>query len=89
MRCGRQRVVRLVDAAELSGCQHTELIAVGIGQYDAIATDLEASGPKGDQPVDFRPPITVDRWDEVEALPVRAIPHAAGATGEHPTAQRG
>ena len=51
--------------------QHTELLAVGVGQHDgAVLVDVEVSGSKSDQPVHFRLLITVDRWSEVEALPV-------------------
>ena len=63
-----------MTSAELSGWQHSELVAVGIGQHDgAIPADLEPRGAEGDHPVDLRLLIAVNRWSEVEALPVPCL----------------
>jgi hypothetical protein len=62
---------------ELSGRQHAELVAVGIGQdhpADRTLADVDASRPEGEQTIDLRSLITVDSWDEVEMQPVLARP---------------
>jgi S-adenosylmethionine-dependent methyltransferase len=57
----------------LSGGQHTELIAIGIGHgrpADLTVADVDASRPDGDETVDLRLLITVNGWSQVEVQPV-------------------
>src|SRR5262245_25821600 len=63
------------DPVELSGRQHAELVAVGISQRhpaDLALADVDSSRPEGEQTIDLRPLITVDRWSEVEMQAVLA-----------------
>lgn len=49
---------------------YAELVAVRVGQHDgAVRTDLDASGPEADQPIDLRLLVATGRG-EVDALPV-------------------
>src|SRR6188472_2968449 len=53
--------------------QDAELMAVGIGHHhpaDRAMADVDSSRPEGDETVDLRLLITVDRWGEVEVQPV-------------------
>ena len=69
------------ELGRATGRQHTELVAVGIGQHHrarpavhpavhpALA-DVDPSRPEGEETVDLRLPIAVDRRSEVEMHPV-------------------
>src|SRR4051794_27648921 len=53
--------------------QHTELVAIGIGHHhpaDLALAHLDSSRPEGDETIDLRSLITVQRWCEVEMQPV-------------------
>jgi HAMP domain-containing protein len=68
-----RRVAAHPDLVALSGGQHTELMAIGIGHHhpaDLALTDVDSSRPEGDETVDLRLLITVDRWSEIEMQPV-------------------
>ncbi len=73
---GRRRdctVVGRGGLAALSGGQHTELVAVGIGHdhpADVALADVDASRSEGDETVDLRLLVTVGRRSEVEVQPV-------------------
>src|SRR3954452_23854124 len=61
------------DPVALSGGQHTELVAIGIGHHhpaDLALADVDSSRPEGDETIDLRSLITVHRWCEVEMQPV-------------------
>src|SRR6266498_4234428 len=81
------------DLVALSGGQHTELIAIGIGHHhpaDLALADVDSSRPEGDETVDLGLLITVDRWSEVEMQPVLACfrPHWRTAPRDLRTAAR-
>src|SRR6266511_3016113 len=87
------RVAAHPDLVALSGGQHTELIAIGIGHHhpaDLALADVDSSRPEGDETVDLGLLITVDRWSEVEMQPVLACfrPHWRTAPRDLRTALR-
>src|SRR3954463_9176571 len=57
------------DLVALSGGQHTELVAIGIGHHhpaDVALAYVDPSRPEGDETLHLRLLIAVDRWREVE-----------------------
>ena len=57
----------------LPGRQHAELMAIGIGHHhpaDVALTDVDARRAEGDQTVDLRLLVAVDRGSEVEVQAV-------------------
>src|SRR6266513_2488084 len=81
------------DLVALSGGQHTELMAIGIGHdhpADLALADVDASRPEGDETIDLPVLITADGWSEVEMQPVLPglRPHRLTAPGDLRTAAR-